>query len=218
MLVPEAGLVLNICKPRGITSFDVVRKVRGKLGVKKVGHCGTLDPLAEGVLIVLAGKATKRANEFSGLDKTYRAGILLGRETDSYDVTGQVVMAHSTEDIDTFKINEVLKKFHGEIWQVPPMYSAIKIGGRKLYDLARKGVEIEREPRKVVIHNIRMLSFSNPQMEIEVECSKGTYIRSLAHDVGKELGCGGCVESLVRVSVGDFKLGNSIKLNDFLRF
>lgn len=217
MQVPEEGLILNIDKPKGITSFGVVSRIRKKLGIKKVGHCGTLDPIAEGVLIVLVGKATKRAEEFSGLDKKYRAVVRLGISTDTYDNTGKVVKEHETANIDIQDVKRIIQQFSGEIEQIPPMFSAVKIGGKKLYKLARQGVEIERHPRKINIFSIELVDFQNPLLVIDVHCSKGTYIRSLADDIGKALGCGGCIESLTRLSAGDFSIENSIKLDEFLR-
>ncbi|NQS99041.1 MAG: tRNA pseudouridine(55) synthase TruB [candidate division Zixibacteria bacterium] len=212
--IPPEGLILNVYKPAGMTSFDVVRQVRRRLKVKKVGHGGTLDPIAEGVLLIMAGKATKRANELSSLDKTYAAGILLGRKTDTYDTTGVVLAESDTDNIEYEDIERELQNFIGEIEQVPPMFSAIKIDGKRLYKLARRGIQVERKPRKIIIYDIRLKSWMNPSMLIVVHCSKGTYIRSLAEDIGDRLGCGGCMESLVRTRIGDYRVEDSIRLED----
>lgn len=214
MIVPPEGLILNVDKPKGITSFDVVRQIRRRLGVKKVGHGGTLDPMAEGVLLILVGRATKRASELIGLDKEYRAGILLGTTTDTYDITGKIVERGDYSSISCMEVERALNKFTGEIQQVPPMYSAVKIGGRKLYQLARRGETIERSPRKIKIHLINFLSWNSPVVTLDIHCSKGTYIRSLAYDLGRELGCGACLESLQRTAVGDYTIEDSLKLDE----
>ena len=212
--IPPEGLILNVYKPAGMTSFDVVRWVRRRLKVKKVGHGGTLDPIAEGVLLIMVGKATKRANELSSLDKTYAARILLGRKTDTYDITGAVLAEFDTNHLECDDIEGVLHNFVGEIEQVPPMFSAIKVNGKRLYKLARRGIQVERKPRKITIYDIRLKSWANPGMLVIVHCSKGTYIRSLANDIGDMLGCGGCMESLVRTRIGGYRVENSIRLED----
>ncbi len=214
MIVPPEGLVLNVYKPPGMTSFGVVKRIRSLLKVKKVGHGGTLDPIAEGVLIILAGKATKRADELTSLVKEYRAVILLGKTTDTYDITGEVAEEKTVPDIALSEVLTVLQRFRGDIEQVPPMYSALKVKGQRLYKLARKGIEIEREPRKVTIHSIDIDFWKNPRLGITVRCSKGTYIRSLAHDIGQSLGVGGCMESLLRARVGDYRVEDSLPLED----
>jgi tRNA pseudouridine55 synthase len=214
MIVPPEGLVLNIYKPQGITSFGVVSRVRKKLNVKKVGHAGTLDPMAEGTLIVLVGKATKRASEFSTLDKEYRAGILLGKKTDTYDVTGKIIGTGDTSGVNIDRLKAAISEFCGEIEQVPPMYSALKVDGKRLYKLAREGMEIERKSRNITIHQIKLERWENPRLEITVRCSKGTYIRSLAHDLGETLGCGGCLETLVRTAVGSYRIEDALRLDE----
>lgn len=214
MKIPSEGAILNVYKPAGITSFDVIRILRRKLGLKKIGHGGTLDPIAEGVLIILAGKATKKSDDLIGLPKSYRAGLLLGVETDSYDISGKVVKETEAGGILPEEIEKVIAGFRGEIEQVPPMFSALKVKGKKLYELARKGIEIERQPRKVSIDRLDILEYSNPRLQIDVDCSKGTYIRSLAHDIGRELGCGACMESLIRTRVGDYRVEDSLRLDD----
>jgi len=243
MIVPEEGLVLNIYKPAGMSSFGVVRAVRKKLGINlqgrpdsrlstdnignsdlrgsgptiakiKAGHCGTLDPMAEGVMIVVVGKATKLAAEMTGYDKVYETTVLLGRETDSYDIMGKVVSEKNAADFSKDELEAVLDKFRGEIEQVPPMFSALKVKGKKLYELARKGKSIERAARKVTIYELSLLKWEKPRLELRIHCSKGTYIRSLAYDIGRELGCGGCVERLIRTRAGNFRIEDALTLED----
>ena len=217
MIVPPEGLVLNVFKPAGITSFGVVSRIRRRLGVKKVGHAGTLDPMAEGVLLILVGKATKKAGELSSLDKVYQAGILLGVSTDTYDITGNVSDNKNPELIERSDIETLLAEFTGEIEQVPPMFSALKVDGERLYKIARKGVVLDRKARRVIIQAINLDYWDNPHLMITVRCSKGTYIRSLAHDLGERLGCGACLESLLRTAVGEYRVENSLKIEDVRR-
>ena len=214
MIVPPEGLILNVYKPQGITSFGVVRKIKHALKVKKVGHAGTLDPMAVGVLVVMVGKATKRAVEFEVLDKEYDALIRLGIKTDTYDITGEILEERDFSHVTSEMIEEALKDFSGAIEQVPPMYSALKIDGQKLYKLARKGVEVERKARRIVINEIKMTDISLPSFRVLVKCSKGTYIRSIAHDLGEKLGCGACLEELARTAVGDYRIEDSLKLDE----
>ena len=214
MIVPPEGLILNVYKPPGITSFGAVRKIRHALKVKKVGHAGTLDPMAEGVLIVMVGKATKRAVEFESLTKKYDALIRLGISTDTYDITGNVLSEKDCSKISRETIESALRDFIGEIDQIPPMYSALKIDGQKLYKLARQGIVVERKPRRIIIDDIRLTEFNPPSFRIEVACSKGTYIRSIAHDLGEKLGCGGCLEELKRTAIGSFRIEDSLKLDE----
>jgi len=214
MIIPEEGLILNVFKPAGITSFGVVQKIRQQLKVKKIGHAGTLDPMAEGVLIILVGKAAKRQDEFMQLEKTYSAGILLGTETDSFDITGNIIRLEDYAQVTKDRLVAVLELFKGEIEQVPPMFSAVKVGGKRLYKLARQGMEVERKPRLVRIQDIHLQSWDPPRFKIEVRCSKGTYIRSLAHDIGRELGCGACMESLNRTSIGDYNIDDALKIQE----
>ena len=218
MIVPPEGLILNIYKPSGMTSFDVVYKIRKKLDVKKVGHAGTLDPLAEGILLILVGKATKQSASLTGLAKSYRAEIILGRETDSYDTDGSLIAERDSSSLETDEIELALQNFRGETEQIPPMYSAVKVDGKKLYELARKGIEIERKARKVNIDKLELIGWNPPHLEIEIDCSKGTFIRSLAHDIGQLLGCGGCIEKLIRTRVGDYTIEESLNLNEFLEY
>ena len=199
--------IINVYKEAGYTSFDVVAKMRGILGIKKIGHTGTLDPDATGVLPVCIGKATKVCDLLTDKDKTYEAVMRLGVVTDTQDMTGQVLEEHAvtvTED--------AVRRAVGQIEQVPPMYSALKVGGQKLCNLARKGIEVERKPRPVTIYEIRIKNIALPLVTMEVHCSKGTYIRTLCQDIGQALGCGGCMESLVRTQVASFAVADSLTL------
>ena len=204
--------ILNVHKEAGYTSHDVVAKLRGILRQKKIGHTGTLDPDATGVLPVCLGKATKLCDLIGDWDKTYRAVLLLGRETDTEDLSGKI-LRESEVEISPSEISRILLSFVGSYDQVPPMYSAKKRKGKKLYELARQGIVVEREPSTVFIHHIQVLSVNLPYVEFEVTCSKGTYIRSLCRDVGQEAGCGGCMASLVRTRVSDFLLKDALTLS-----
>lgn len=205
--------VVNIYKEKGYTSHDVVAIVRKTLNIKKVGHTGTLDPDAEGVLPVCIGSATKLADYIMAERKGYRAEITFGAETTTQDASGEIVAEYNF-DYDEEKIKEVVKSFIGVQMQLPPMYSAIKVNGKKLYELAREGVEIERKTRKIEIFDIKILEFMPPNKAIiDVDCSKGTYIRSLCNDIGKKLGWGAYMSALTRTSSGNFLLENSIKLD-----
>ncbi|MDP2934541.1 MAG: tRNA pseudouridine(55) synthase TruB [bacterium] len=216
--------ILIINKSAGPTSHDVVDCIRKITGIRKVGHAGTLDPFAEGVLIILIGKATKSQSKFMEMDKTYIGTLKLGETTDTYDTTGVKsktqnprLRSPSFGGQAKFKINEnkiqkTLKTFIGEIKQIPPIYSAIKIKGETAYKLARRGIKPKLKPRKVKIYNIKILNYKWPRLKIEVKCGKGTYIRSLAHDIGKKLGCGAYLEKLIRTKIGKFNIKNSIKL------
>ena len=209
--------VINIYKEAGWTSFDVVAKMRGILKIKKIGHTGTLDPAATGVLPVCIGKGTKKVESFMADDKVYRAVMLLGVTTDSQDMTGEV-LTRTEVDADESRVREAVMSFVGGYNQLPPMYSAKKVGGRKLVDLARKGVEVERKPRFVNIMDIEIEEMNLPRVTMKVTCSKGTYIRTLCHDIGQKLGCGAAMESLVRTRVGRFKIEDAVKLEDLQRF
>ncbi|HEY4690444.1 MAG TPA: tRNA pseudouridine(55) synthase TruB [Anaerolineae bacterium] len=203
--------ILIIDKPSAWTSHDVVAKVRRLTRLKRIGHTGTLDPMATGVLVVCLGQATRIVEYLVGHDKRYRATIRLGIETNTYDADGRITLQHSVA-VSEATLREALSKFVGEIAQVPPMYSALKRGGQKLVDLARQGVEVEREPRKVTIYSIDVLAFDPPDLAIDVHCSTGTYIRSLAHDVGRALGCGAHLAALTRTAAGRFTLDQAISL------
>lgn len=201
--------ILIVNKPKGWTSHDVVGKIRHIAQMKKVGHAGTLDPIATGVLVVLLGKATKLSDILLQKDKTYRAGVRLGLTTDTYDITG-VVISQTEPEITKDEVDSVLRRFEGKQLQQPPMYSAVKQGGKKLYELARQGIEVERPLREVEIYSIDRLDFASPSFTIEVHCSKGTYIRSLIHDIGQAMGSGACMESLCRTASGSFLLSDAV--------
>lgn len=204
--------ILNIYKEKDYTSHDVVARMRGILRQKKVGHTGTLDPAAEGVLPVCLGKATRLCSMLEDWDKEYRAVLLLGLETDTEDLTGQV-MARAPVECSEDQVREIIESFTGPYLQVPPMYSAKKIGGRKLYELARQGLTVEREPCPVEIRSIRIEEVFLPRVTFRVTCSKGTYIRSLCRDIGRKAGCGGAMESLLRTRVGSNSLDTAITLD-----
>ncbi len=204
--------VINIYKEKDYTSFDVVAKLRGILKQKKIGHTGTLDPNAEGVLLVCLGKATKLCDLLPDRDKTYRATLLLGVETDTEDTTGQV-LKESPVEVDEEQVIQVINSFVGNYMQTPPMYSAIKKDGVKLYELARQGIVIEREKRPVTIYNIKILSMDLPRVTMEISCGKGTYIRSLCRDIGDKLGTGGCMDKLVRIRACGFDVKDSLTLD-----
>lgn len=196
------GIVI-IDKEAGFTSHDVVAKLRGICGQRKIGHTGTLDPEATGVLPVCLGSATKLCDMLTDRDKEYVAELLLGVETDTQDVTGQVLAQRQVEASEA-EVREVCQGFVGQYEQVPPMYSALKVNGKKLYELAREGKEVERKARPVIIHELEILECSLPVVKMRVSCSKGTYIRTLCADIGERLGCGGTMKSLRRTRVGSF--------------
>ncbi|MBR2046519.1 MAG: tRNA pseudouridine(55) synthase TruB [Agathobacter sp.] len=205
--------IINVYKEKGFTSFDVVAKMRGMFHQKKIGHTGTLDPDAEGVLPVCLGKATKVCDLLTDKDKEYKAVLLLGVETDTQDISGEILNQKEV-DVSEDMVREAILSFVGEYEQVPPMYSALKVNGQKLCDLARKGITVERKSRKVTIHHIEILSMNLPEVEIIVSCSKGTYIRTLCDDIGKKLGCFGCMKSLLRTKVDRFELEDAYKLSE----
>ena len=207
--------IINVYKEKGFTSHDVVAKMRGILKMKKIGHTGTLDPDAEGVLPVCVGKATKLVDLITDKDKTYKAVCKLGITTDTQDLTGKVITTCEVS-IRREELEEVINSYIGEYLQLPPMFSAIKVDGKKLYELARLGKEIERERRKVIIKNIRLLDYNDKEQEftVEVECGKGTYIRTLLHDIGDSLGCGAAMKSLVRTEVGSFLVEEALRLTE----
>lgn len=209
------GLII-IDKPSGFTSHDVVSKVRGILSYKKVGHTGTLDPEATGVLPICIGKGTKVSDMLMNSDKEYVAEVKLGVVTDTQDIFGDVVSQNDASGVTLDNIKDAISHFTGDIRQIPPMYSAIKINGVKMYDLARKGIEVEREPRDITIYSIDLLEHNGDVFKIRVKCSKGTYIRTLCHDIGAYLGCGACMLSLRRTQSGMFTQSDAITL-DMLR-
>ena len=202
---------INVNKPSGMTSHDVVSFLRRNLKIKKIGHTGTLDPMANGVLPIAVGDATRLIQYLSD-DKEYVATVKFGVSTDTYDKEGEIV---STSDkiVEQAELDDALNQFRGEILQKPPIYSALKKNGKKLYEYAREGKEVEIEARKVTIEKLDLLSLENNVAKLRVKCSKGTYIRSIAHDLGEVLGCGGHLISLTRTIAGDFKIENSIELS-----
>lgn len=205
--------IVNVYKEKGFTSFDVVAKMRGMFHQKKIGHTGTLDPDAEGVLPVCLGKATKVCDLLTDKDKEYQAVLLLGMETDTQDVSGEV-LNESEVAVSEEVVKNVIMSFVGAYEQIPPMYSALKVNGQKLCDLARKGITVERKARPVTIHHIEITSMQLPEVEMVVSCSKGTYIRTLCDDIGKKLGCFGCMKSLLRTKVDRFVLQDAYKLSE----
>lgn len=206
--------IINVYKQKGFTSHDVVAKLRGIVGQKKIGHTGTLDPDATGVLPVCLGKATKLCDLLTDKNKTYEAVLLLGKTTDTQDITGEVLEEKSTEALTEEKVREAIEGFIGDYEQIPPMYSALKVNGKKLYELAREGKVIERKARPVKILDIQILEIDLPKVRMEVSCSKGTYIRTLCHDIGEKLGCGGCMESLIRTRVSTFRIEDAKTLDE----
>lgn len=207
--------VINVYKEPGFTSFDVVAKLRGILKQKKIGHTGTLDPDAEGVLVVCLGKATKLCDVLTDKDKSYEATLLLGKTTDTEDSSGKI-LTQSEVNVSVQEVKEAIFSFVGEYDQIPPMYSAIKMNGKKLYELAREGIEIERQPRTVAIHSIEILSVDLPYVKMKISCGKGTYIRSLCRDIGDKLGCGGIMDKLIRGSVNATETGKVFTAEDAL--
>ena len=213
--------ILIVDKPQGFTSHDVVAKLRGMLRQKKIGHAGTLDPMATGVLVVLLGNATRASDHASGQSKEYVARLRLGQVTDTQDVTGTVLEEHPVT-VGEEELRQILPAFTGDIQQLPPMYSAISVNGKRLYDLARKGVEVERQSRDIVIEELELLEkqadMGDHDYDLRARCSKGTYVRTICHDIGAKLGCGGCMSALRRVSAGGFSVAQAHKLSEVQRF
>ena len=208
--------IINVYKEAGYTSFDVVARLRGILKIKKIGHTGTLDPDATGVLPVCVGKATKLCDMLTDKDKVYECVMMLGVETDTYDLSGRILDRKSVNSTEE-EIVGAINSFVGDIMQVPPMYSALKVNGKKLYELAREGIEVERKARPVTIFSIDILNISLPEVSIRIHCSKGTYIRSLCHDIGQKLGCGCAMKSLVRTRVSMFDISDARTLDEIER-
>ena len=208
------GIVI-VDKPQGWTSQDVTARLRRVFGTRRIGHGGTLDPMATGVLPVFVGRATRAVEFFEHAEKTYETVLLLGKKTDTQDVTGTVLEERAV-DVTKSQVEEVLTRFRGEIMQVPPMYSALKVNGQKLYELARKGKQVERQPRPVTVYELTVLSFENNRLSLRVCCSKGTYIRTLCEDIGEALGCLGCMEALRRTQAGEYRLEDAVALEDLL--
>ncbi|HOQ06208.1 MAG TPA: tRNA pseudouridine(55) synthase TruB [Clostridiales bacterium] len=208
--------ILNILKPPGMTSFDVVAYLRGLTGVRKIGHAGTLDPMAAGVLPVCVGRATKAVEFLMEKDKTYRAEVTLGVVTDTQDTTG-TVLARKKPEVSDNDIIDAVASFRGKYMQLPPMYSAVRVNGKKLYQLAREGIETERSEREVEIYSAEVLDICRKdgiRVLLEVSCSKGTYIRTLCADIGDVLGCGGCMSFLLRLKAGPFSISDSVTLEE----
>ena len=206
--------IVNIYKEKGYTSHDVVAVLRKVVGQKKIGHTGTLDPDATGVLPVCLGRATKVCELLTDHDKTYEALLLLGKTTDTQDISGEVLEERNPGDLTEEEVRSCIESFIGEYDQIPPMYSALKVNGKKLYELAREGKTVERKSRKVQIHGIRILEMNLPHVRMEVDCSKGTYIRTLCHDIGEKLQVGGCMEELERTKVGRFLKEDAVTLDE----
>ena len=208
------GIVI-VDKPQGWTSQDVTARLRRVYATRRIGHGGTLDPMATGVLPVFVGRATRGVEFFEHAEKTYETLLLLGRTTDTQDVTG-TVLAEKTVRLSPADIENVLPRFRGDILQVPPMYSALKVNGKKLYELARKGQEVERQPRPITVFELTNLGFDGTRLSLRVRCSKGTYIRTLCQDIGDALGCGGCMEALRRVRAGEYGIEDAVPLEKLL--
>ena len=207
--------IIVIDKPQEWTSNDVVSRLRRVFNTRRIGHGGTLDPMATGVLPVFVGRATRGVEFFEHAEKVYEATLRFGLTTDTEDITGKTI-TECEVSLTEADVLAVLPKFRGDILQVPPMYSAIKVNGQKLYDLARKGREVERQPRPITIHELELLEFSGNEARLRVRCSKGTYIRTLCKDIGEALGCGGCMAALRRVEAGEYTLEGSIPLRQLL--
>ena len=208
------GIVI-VDKPQGWTSQDVTARLRRVYATRRIGHGGTLDPMATGVLPVFVGRATRGVEFFEHAEKTYETVLLLGRTTDTQDVTG-TVLAEKAVRLSPADIENVLPRFRGDILQVPPMYSALKVNGKKLYELARKGQEVERQPRPITVFELTNLGFDGTRLSLRVKCSKGTYIRTLCQDIGEALGCGGCMEALRRVRAGEYGIEDAVPLEKLL--
>lgn len=217
MILQVKNGILNIDKPQGITSHDVVDVIRKLFPKTKIGHTGTLDPIATGVLPICIGSATKLSESLTSENKVYKVKMLLGVETDTYDITGKIVFA-SVVPKDDIYIKERIKRFIGKQMQLPPLYSAIRVDGKRLYEYARNGMQVDVDPRKIEIFDISdiKVDLSKNEVSMVVSCTKGTYIRSLVNDIGKKIGCGAVMSELERLQTGDFKIEDSIKLYDFL--
>lgn len=208
------GLVLLIDKCKSKTSFNLITKVRKKLNIRKVGHAGTLDPMATGLLIVCCGRKTKEIHKYQDLNKVYEGTITLGARTPSMDAETEPEEVRPIKDLSPEKIEEVRKEFLGEIEQIPPMYSALKHKGKSLYKYARKGIEIERKPRIITIYKFQIKEISLPEIKFEIECSKGTYIRVIANDFGEKLGCGGFLSQLRRTKIGNYNVNEALTADE----
>ena len=208
------GIVI-VDKPQGWTSQDVTARLRRVFSTRRIGHGGTLDPMATGVLPVFVGRATRGVEFFEHAEKTYETVLRLGLTTDTEDITGEKLEEREVS-FTSERLEEVLESFRGDILQIPPMYSALKVNGQKLYDLARKGKTVERQPRPITIHELTLLETGEDTLRLRVRCSKGTYIRTLCKDIGEALGCGGCMEALRRVSAGEYGIAEAVPLQELL--
>ena len=212
--VKELEGVLLVDKPQGLTSHDVVYRLRRKLQIKKIGHAGTLDPKATGLLVMLIGKATRISQYLMSTDKVYQGEATLGVVTDSQDAEGEMMETRPVPELTEAQVRDVMKTFLGDQYQTPPMHSAIKVDGVKLYQLARKGEEIEREPRFIRVAAFNLLSFASPKLTFDLHCTKGTYVRTIAHDLGQKLGCGAHLSALRRTASGQFTIGQCLPLEE----
>ncbi|MCL6259624.1 tRNA pseudouridine(55) synthase TruB [Aquiflexum sp. TKW24L] len=210
------GEVFLINKPYQWTSFDVVKKVRNALKIKKVGHAGTLDPLATGLLIVCAGKKTKSIDSYMAQEKEYTGTFVLGKTTESFDLEKEVIDVADPSSITLDQVKSAVAQLTGDILQVPPMHSAIKVDGKRVYESARKGIEVKMEARPVTVSEFEITSFENPEVHFRIVCSKGTYIRSLARDLGEILGVGAYMSALTRTRIGEFRLSDAEELTDLI--
>lgn len=208
--------ILLIDKEQDWTSNDVVAKLKGILHERRIGHSGTLDPMATGLLVVFVGRATRAVEFAEGHDKRYVAGLKLGTSTETQDITG-TVLEEKQVNVSEEELKSALEKFTGDIMQIPPMYSAIKVNGQRLYDIARKGGEVERKARPVTIYGIEIVGRDGEDYLLDVKCSKGTYIRTLCNDIGEELGCGACMSSLRRIEAGEYSVDNAVKIGEIQR-
>ncbi|MFQ6618622.1 MAG: tRNA pseudouridine(55) synthase TruB [Fidelibacterota bacterium] len=207
-------IILNIYKPPGLTSYDVIRKIKHITRIKKVGHSGTLDPMAEGVLLVCIGRATKKIPQLMNMEKEYIAEIMLGISTDTFDKTGNIVECRNVPELTSEQLSNILIKFKGRQPQLPPPFSARKYRGKRLYNYAREGKKVPLKPSMIEIYELRLMEYRNFKIKIFVRCSKGTYIRRLADDVGKVIGCGAHLINLIRTRIGNFPIEKAIKLNE----
>lgn len=209
--------ILIVDKPLGVTSHDIVDFIRKRFHIKKVGHAGTLDPAATGVLVVLLGEATKWSGKLSSDDKEYKGCLTLGVTTDSLDRDGRIIKEEKVIDVNLKQVEEVFGQFLGKITQIPPMFSALKYNGQRLYKLARKGIEVARRPRQVFIHELKLARFLPPHIHFVVKCSKGTYIRSLCQDIAQRLGYAGFLSELQRIGCGPFTIDQAVSLDELKR-
>ncbi|MCX8064095.1 MAG: tRNA pseudouridine(55) synthase TruB [Candidatus Hydrogenedentes bacterium] len=213
----QSGILL-VDKPTDWTSHDVVQYVRKKTGIAKVGHTGTLDPIATGLLILCIGKATRLSEFFMSMDKTYEGRMRLGLITDTHDILGKVLEERQVVDVNKSTLYQLTNQFIGEIEQVPPMVSALKVGGQRLYELARKGISVDRRPRKVRVYEFSILGLELPYIKVRISCGKGTYVRTLIHDFGLKLGCGAVMAELRRIKLGKFSVEDAIPVKEITDF